>query len=59
MCLLIFIVAVVGLATHIIRKIYPYSGGRMDLNTYYGEVADGEAAIILGTEYPGNQGNHI
>ena len=48
-CLLIFIVAVVGLATHIIRKYTP-TRAQMDLNTYYGEVADGEAAIILGTE---------
>lgn len=48
-CLLIFIVAVVGLAIHIIRKYTP-TRAQMDLNTYYGEVADGEAAIILGTE---------
>ena len=48
-CLLIFIVAAAGLATHIIRKYTP-TRAQMDLNEYYGNVAEGEAAIILGTE---------
>lgn len=48
-CLLIFVVAVIGLATHVIIRYLP-TKERMDLTEYYGQVAEGEAALILGTE---------
>lgn len=48
-CLLIAIVFVAGLATHLIKKYMP-TKARMDLTEYYGQMADGEAALVLGTE---------
>lgn len=48
-CLLIFLVAVAGLATFLVQKYIP-TKERMDLNEYYGQVAEGEAALIIGTE---------
>ncbi|MDO4308151.1 MAG: glycosyl hydrolase family 18 protein [Eubacteriales bacterium] len=48
-CLLIFIVGAVGLGVHVVLKYTP-TKNRMDLNEYYGQVAEGEAALILGTE---------
>ncbi|MDO4340344.1 MAG: glycosyl hydrolase family 18 protein [Eubacteriales bacterium] len=48
-CLLIFVVAVIGLATHVIIRYLP-TKERMDLTEYYGQAAEGEAALILGTE---------
>lgn len=48
-CLLIFIVGAVGLVVHVILKYTP-TKDRMDLNEYYGQVAEGDAALILGTE---------
>lgn len=48
-CVLIMIVAVVGGATHVISKYIP-TKKQMDLNEYYGQIAPGEAALILGTE---------
>lgn len=43
--ILIFLVAVAGLVTK-----YMPTRERMDLNEYYGQVAEGETAIVLGTE---------
>lgn len=48
-CILIVVLAVVGGAVHIISKYIP-TKARMDLNQYYGQVAEGETALILGTE---------
>lgn len=48
-CLLIFIVGVIGLGVHVIMKYTP-TKERMDLNEYYGYLEDGEAALVLGTE---------
>ena len=48
-CLLIFVVGAVGLAAHVIMKYTP-TKERMDLNEYYGQVSEGEAALILGTD---------
>ena len=48
-CLLILVLAVAGGAVHVISKYIP-TKDRMDLNEYYGLVAEGEAALILGTE---------
>lgn len=48
-CILIFLVAVVGIGSHLIMKYTP-TREKMDLNEYYGQVAEGEAVLILGTE---------
>ena len=48
-CILIAIVAVLGIATHVILKYIP-TRQKMDLNEYYGETGDGEAVIVIGTE---------
>lgn len=48
-CLLIVVLAVLGSVGHVISKYIP-TKDRMDLNEYYGQVAEGEAALILGTE---------
>lgn len=48
-CFLIVVLAVLGGVGHVISKYIP-TKDRMDLNEYYGQVAEGEAALILGTE---------
>lgn len=48
-CLLIVVLTVLGGVGHVISKYIP-TKDRMDLNEYYGQVAEGEAALILGTE---------
>jgi spore germination protein YaaH len=48
-CILILVVAVAGIATQVISRYIP-TRTQMDLNEYYGQVAEGEAALILGTE---------
>lgn len=48
-CLLILLVSVLGLATFVIRRYIP-TREKMDLYEYYGQVSQGEAALILGTE---------
>ncbi len=48
-CLLILLVSVLGAATFLIRRYIP-TREKMDLYQYYGDVAQGEAALILGTE---------
>lgn len=48
-CLLIFVVGAVGLVVHVIMKYTP-TKDRMDLTEYYGQMAEGEAALVLGTE---------
>ena len=46
---LILLVAVIGIISHVVMKKIP-TRQRMDLNEYYGELAEGEAALILGNE---------
>ena len=46
---LVILVAVLGIVSHVVVKYIP-SGEKMNLNEYYGEMADGEIAIVLGTE---------
>ena len=46
---LIFLVAVIGIISHVVMKYVP-SREKMDLNEYYGQPADGEIALVLGTE---------
>ena len=46
---LVILVAVLGIVSHVVVKYIP-SGEKMDLNEYYVEMADGEIAIVLGTE---------
>ena len=46
---LILLVAVIGVLSTVIIRHIP-TKEKMDLNEYYGEPADGEAALILGTE---------
>ena len=46
---LIFLVAMIGLLSHVIMKRIP-TKEKMDLNEYYGELGDGEAALVLGTD---------
>lgn len=46
---LIFLVAMIGLLSHVIMKRIP-TKEKMNLNEYYGELGDGEAALVLGTE---------
>lgn len=46
---LIFLVAMIGLLSHVIMKHIP-TKEKMNLNEYYGELGDGEAALVLGTE---------
>lgn len=48
-CILIILVAVIGLATHFILKYTP-TREKADLNEYYGTVQEGEAALIVGTQ---------
>lgn len=47
--LLIFLLAVVGLGVHIIQKYIP-SKEQMSLTEYYGQPADGEMVVVLGTD---------
>lgn len=47
--LLIVLVALAGGAVYGINKLIP-SRKQMDLTEYYGQNADGEAAVVLGTE---------
>lgn len=47
-CALIFLVAVLGVISFAVSRYMP-TRERMDLNEYYGQVAEDEAAIILGT----------
>ena len=46
---LVILVAVLGIVSNVVMKYIP-SGEKMDLNEYYGEMAEGEIAIVLGTE---------
>ena len=48
-CILVLVVAILGVASHFILKYIP-TKEQMNLNEYYGQPADGEAALILGTE---------
>ena len=46
---LVILVAILGTVTHVVMKYIP-SSEKMDLNEYYGEMADGEIALVVGTE---------
>ena len=46
---LVILVAILGVVTHVVMKYIP-SSEKMDLNEYYGEMADGEIALVIGTE---------
>ena len=48
-CLLIVLVSLAGVAAYGINKLIP-SRKQMDLTEYYGQDAEGEAALVLGTE---------
>lgn len=48
-CLLIVLVSLIGGAVYGINKLIPTSK-QMDLTEYYGQNADGEAALIFGTQ---------
>lgn len=48
-CILILLLAVSGIGAAVIKKYIP-TKERMDLNEYYGQAAEGEAVIVLGTE---------
>lgn len=43
---LVILVAILGIVTHVVMKYIP-SSEKMDLNEYYGEMADGEIAWSL------------
>ena len=46
---LVILVAILGIVTHVLMKYIP-SSEKMDLNEYYGEMADGQIALVIGTE---------
>lgn len=46
---LVILVAILGIVTHVVMEYIP-SSEKMDLNEYYGEMADGEIALVIGTE---------
>ena len=46
---MVILVAILGLVTHVVMKYIP-SSEKMDMNEYYGEMAEGEIALVLGTE---------
>ena len=46
---MVILVAILGLVTHVVMKYIP-SSKKMDMNEYYGEMADGEIALVIGTE---------
>ena len=46
---MVILVAILGIVTHVVMKYIP-SSEKMDLNEYYGELADGEIALVIGTE---------
>ena len=48
-CILILVLAVMGLGMHFIKKYIP-TKERMNLTEYYGQPGDGEMAVVLGTE---------
>ena len=43
---LVILVAILGIVTHVVMKYIP-SSEKMDLNEYYGEMADGEIALVI------------
>ena len=47
-CILAFVLAIIGLGTHFIKKYIP-TKERMNLTEYYGQPGDGEMAVILGS----------
>lgn len=48
-CILIFILAAVGIGVWVIGKYIP-TKEHMDLNEYYGQTLEGESVIVLGTD---------
>ena len=47
--ILILLVALIGIVSHVIMKYVP-TKQQMNLSEYYGQTADGEVAVVLGTE---------
>lgn len=47
-CILILVLAVIGLGTHFVKKYIP-TKERMNLTDYYGQPGEGEMAVVLGT----------
>ena len=47
-CILILVLAVIGVGTHFIKKYIP-TKERMDLTEYYGQTGEDELTVILGT----------
>ena len=47
-CILTFVLAIIGLGTHFIKKYIP-TKERMNLTEYYGQPGDGEMAVIFGS----------
>lgn len=48
-CILILVLAAVGVGTHFIKKYIP-TKERMDLTEYYGQTGEDEMTVILGTD---------
>ena len=48
-CVLILLIAVIGIATHVVMKYMP-TKERMDLSEYYGQPGEGELDVVLGTD---------
>ena len=48
-CVLILVIGILGLGVHVIMKYIP-AKDRMDSSEYYGQIDEGEAAVILDTE---------
>lgn len=48
-CFLIILIGAIGAVVHVVMKYTP-TKERMDLTEYYGQPAEGEVAIVIGTE---------
>ena len=48
-CVLILLLAVIGIGAHIVMKYIP-TKERMDLTEFYGQPGEGEAVVVLGTD---------
>lgn len=48
-CILVLILAVIGISAHVIMKYIP-TKEHMNLTEFYGQPGDGEAVVVLGTD---------
>lgn len=48
-CVLILLLAVIGIGAHIVMKYIP-TKERMDLTEFYGQPGEGDAVVVLGTD---------